>query len=267
MFHSVYKPGRTVADQKDIDGDQFQSVIRTAELLGFETITSKQLIEFLEENAYIPPRSMIMIVDDRRPGVLDKHFMPILTRNNWTVTAAYITDPSVYSWAWEWMDRLFESGHLDVQSHGYSGQVYIVEDTPEDVIWDEITSSIHVIEERFGERPIAFIWPGGNFTLLSVEIAREAGFRLGFTAYSRGPLLFNWIPLGEEETSINVPLMVLPRAWSISAEFNLSNAAQIGDQALDYAIENYPVESEWYRDYCHGELPHLSTIIQLTPTP
>jgi hypothetical protein len=77
------------------------------------------------------------------------------------------------------------------------------------------------LEQHFGQRPVAFIWPGGNYTPFSVQVARQAGFKLGFTANSQGPILFNWVPLGEAEQAIGDPLMVLPRGWSTALGVNL----------------------------------------------
>ena len=253
MFHSIVQPGTKITDPKEITMEQFAAFVQYAQYLGFETITTAQLINFLYFNAPIPPRSMILIVDDRRPGLLEEHFMPILEANDWTVTSAYIADPGSFEWAWEWMDRLYERGLLDVQSHGYTGQLYIVPDTTEAEIQNEIWNSTTVLEERFGQRPLAFIWPGGNFTALSVQVARQGGYQLGFTAYSRGPLLFNWIPLGAEEQAVGDPLMVLPRAWSNSVNLNLDEAVKVSEQATAFAQENYRVEMGWYEQYCPGE--------------
>ena len=264
MFHIVFQDGRTNSDPKEISESQFLAFISYAKTLGFETITTDQLIAFLEENDYIPPRAMIMIVDDRRPGVINNQFMPILEANNWTVTAAYIADPNSLEWAWEWMEQLYQTGRVDVQSHGYTGQLYITSLTPEEMIRKEIFDSTPVLEEHFHQRPLAFIWPGGNFTSRAVQIARQGGYKLGFTAYSRGPVMFNWIPLGDEEQQVNDPLMVLPRAWSNSANVNLDQAVSISNKAYEEAIRDYPSESEWYRTYCGGELPALDSIQSAT---
>ncbi len=141
-----------------------------------------------------------------------------------------------------------------MQSHGYTGQLYIVPETPLDQIQNEIWNSTQVLADHFGARPIAFIWPGGNFTSLSVQVAREGGYELGFSAYSRGPLLFNWVPLGAEERAVNDPLMVLPRAWSNSANVNLDEAVRISEQASAFAEQNFQAEAEWYHTYCGGEI-------------
>jgi Polysaccharide deacetylase len=255
MFHSIVQDGRQVADpNKDITAEQFNSFVEYSSYLGFETITTQELLDFLTSNASIPQRSMMIIVDDRRPGMIRDWLMPVLEQYDWTATAAYIADPKSLPWAWDLMSQLFASGRLDVQSHGYSGQLYIVPETPADQIQNEIWKSTQVLQDHFGVRPIAFIWPGGNFTPLSVQIARQGGYELGFTAYSRGPLLFNWIPLGEEERMVMDPLMVLPRAWSSAVNVNLDEAVKISEQAAAFAEQNFPVEAAWYRTYCGGEI-------------
>jgi hypothetical protein len=255
MFHSIAEDGTQLADpNKDITGEQFKVFVEYAHSLGFETITTQALLDFLTNNAAIPQLSMMMIVDDRRPGTIREWIMPVLDQYDWTVTSAYIANPNDLLWAWDMMDELYASGRMDVQSHGYSGQLYIVPETPENQIQDEIWKSTAVLEQHFGKRPIGFIWPGGNFTPLSVQIARQGGYDLGFTAYSRGPLMFDWVPLGEEERAVNDPLMVLPRAWSSAANVNLEQAVKISEQAAAFATQNFTVEAAWYQTYCGGEL-------------
>lgn len=254
MFHSIVQDGTQVTDPKDITGEQFNNFIDYSRQLGFETITTQELLGFLTNNAPIPLFSMMIIVDDRRPGLIRDWLMPVVDEYDWSVTSAYIADPNSLQWAWDLMEQLNASGRLDVQSHGYTGQLYIVPETPLDQIQNEIWNSTQVLEDHFGKRPIAFIWPGGNFTSLSVQVARQGGYQLGFSAYSRGPLLFNWIPLGEEERAVNDPLMVLPRAWSNSVNVNLDEAVKISQQAAAFADQNFPNEATWYKIYCGGEI-------------
>jgi peptidoglycan/xylan/chitin deacetylase (PgdA/CDA1 family) len=252
MFHSIVTSPSKVSDPKDITVEEFTAFVEYARFMGFETITTQQLADFLQHNAPIPPRSMLLIVDDRRPGLIYEHFMPVLEENDWSVTSAYIADPNSMDWAWKWMEQLNESGRLDVQSHGYTGQLYVLPDTPVEDIQHEIWDSSLVLEQHFGTPPIAFIWPGGNFTPTSVHLARQGGYQLGFTAYSRGPLLFNWIPLGEEERLVNDPLIVLPRAWSNSVNYNRDEAIHISEQAVAFAEANAEIEQAYLETYCGG---------------
>jgi peptidoglycan/xylan/chitin deacetylase (PgdA/CDA1 family) len=269
MFHSIVNQEKSISNDKDISARQFEDFVYYARSLKFETISTTQLLDFLENNARIPPRSMILIFDDRRLGVVREHVQPIWEQFNLVVTLAYITGPVVTENEWAGLEELAKTGRIDVQAHGYyhTGDTYIVDTTPLEVVDQEIYGPIQVIEDHFGYRPIAFIWPGGNFTAQAVKIARDAGYKLGFTVESRGPLLFNWIPLGEPERVVADPLLVLPRAWSNEANFKLYQATQIADQARQQAIQSYKKEAAWYRKVCGGKLPPLSDIFPESTSP
>lgn len=252
MYHSIREPGNMPADEVTVSTEYLEATVARAQALGFETITAQELVAFLTRNAPIPARSMILIVDDRYPGAVGTYLLPFAEREDWTITLAWPigdTGPSL----WATVEGLAAGGRLDIQSHGLRHQ-YITDEWTDDAMREEIGGPIRILQEHFGERPVAFVWPGGNFTRRSVEIAREEGFQVGFTARSRGPLLFNWIPLGEEEQAVDDPRMVLPRAWSPSAIVNLELAARIGDEAARQAQEAHPAEADWYRRHCGGDL-------------
>jgi peptidoglycan/xylan/chitin deacetylase (PgdA/CDA1 family) len=253
MFHSIREPDNMPDDTVTISTDTLAAIVQEARQLGFETITAAQLEAFLTRNARIPRRSMLFIMDDRYPGPLAQYVMPVLQANNWTATLGWIigdTRPSL----WSVMEDLAKSGRLDVQSHGYQ-HLYITDAMSDDELRQEISGSIPILEEHFGSRPIAFVWPGGNFTPRAVQIARQAGYELGFTASSRGPLLFNWIPLTDVERAADDPVMVLPRAWSTAAVVSLAQAARVGDAATEQAEQNRQAETEWFERSCGGPLP------------
>lgn len=254
MFHSVRQSGRPITDNTSITEEYFDAVLGHAKDLGFETITVDELDAFLRTNALIPPRSMIMILDDRRPGVTER-FLPYLAQNDWTLTLGWIVEDQ-REYLWNWMEFLAKSDRLDVQSHGYWHR-YIVDETSEEIIREELFSPIPILEEHFGYRPAAFIWPGGNFTQRAVALARDAGYKVGFTANAHGPIMFNWIPQGDREREVGFPLMTLPRFWSTVAWVNLDQTAEIAAQAAEHARSQYPIESAWYNNACNGVLPPL----------
>ena len=248
MFHSVAKPGREIIDSTTMSMAHFEYFMAKAKELGFSTITASELIGFLESNERIPQKSMIMILDDRRPGVTEL-FMPYLEDNDWTLTLAWPTTDATYEGLWERMEGLASTGRLDVQSHGHD-HIYIQDYTPIEEIEEEIYKPIEVIQDHFGTIPEALIWPGGNFTAQSIQMAKEAGFKVGFSVYSNGPLMYNWIPLREEQSIFNEPLMVLPRYWSPDAEVALEHALAISEQAIAYAEEVKEEEMNFYQMYC-----------------
>ena len=252
MYHRIRpKPG-----MGGIPEAKFRADLQAARQMGFETVTASQVADFLERNAKIPPRSLLLIVDDRRAGIIERYFMPVLETYDWTVTSAWIiANSDQIPNLWERMEALSRSGRVDVQSHGLR-HLYMTPGTPLPKIREELYGPIPYHEKHFGYRPSAFIWPGGNFTQPAVKVAREAGYRIGFTIFPNGPVMFNWIPLGKGERAMGDPLMMLPRYWgSRDLAANLRSAAEIGDEARAYALKVYPQEAAYYRAFCGGDLP------------
>lgn len=248
MFHSIAKPGREITDNTTISMEQFEYFMTTAKELGFSTITIDELIGFLQYNKKIPQRSLLLIKDDRSVGVTEL-FMPYLEEYDWTLTLGWPTTDLTSDSLWEQMEALAESGRLDVQSHGHD-HIYIQDYTPLEEIEEEIYKPIEVIREHFGTTPQAIIWPGGNFTKESITMAVEAGFEVGFSVYSNGPILYNWIPLREEQTAIGAPMMVLPRYWSPDGVVALEHALAVSQEAVEFAERVKEEELHYLSTYC-----------------
>ncbi|MCO6451003.1 MAG: polysaccharide deacetylase family protein [Caldilineales bacterium] len=256
MYHGVGKRANRGHGDTWTPINYFKQTAAKAKELGYETVTAEQVADFLENNAPIPERSMMMIVDDRRLGTVEWQFMPVLEQNDWTLTLGWITgDVARLADVWDRLERLHGTGRLDIQAHGFR-HLYMIEGTPVDKIYEELFEPVQAIQDRFGARPVAFVWPGGNFTPTTVQTARDAGYRTAYTAFSRGPLMYNWTPLGKGEREMNDPLMVLPRYWAYPGMVQqLEKAASIGKEAKEFALAEFPVEAAYYRDYCGGELP------------
>jgi hypothetical protein len=251
MFHSI--TDRTVAgvDNTSITQTYFHSFMDHAAELGFQTITTAQLADFLENNAKIPARSMILIVDDRkRATFFTTFFEPYQKKYGWTVTNAWISHPQTPDYLWNENAALAPSGLVDFQAHGVIHNIPIEPDSTDAFIHTELFGPMTAMLEHFGKAPIAYIWPRGLFTAKAAGVARQAGYQLGFSSYPRGPLLFNWIPLGAEERAVNDPLMVLPRSWDTYALTDLDKAVAISQAAQAYAETNKESELAYLGQYC-----------------
>ena len=299
MFHSI------TGDQNDLaaDGSQIHekdldAFILRARELGFETITTEQLVHFLERNEKIPPRSMILILDDRRPGVARVTFYPYLIKYNWTLTLAWIigdTDQKpatylkelpneTYMTLWQQMEAYYALGVFDIQAHGYIHNIVANEESTEEFLRHELIDSRLELQKHFyckdqstGEeiincqtdQPLAYIWPGGGFAKRAVEIARQAGYHVGFTINPRGPVMFNWIPLAAEkdasspswlpEIPMDDPLLVLPRYWSKDALYRLDEVTAISDEAIAYAQKYREVELSYLNNVCQPSYPETQS--------
>lgn len=271
MFHGI-TDGEVTKDYQISQAD-LDELVRDLVDQGFEAITIQQLRDFLYLNAKIPQRSVILIVDDRHYGdYYNSHLRPLYEKYGWTVVNGWISDPgTLMADVLSQNQELENEGWVDHEGHGVVHNTPIEKDTPEEYIRSELFGSVSYIKEYFGKSPTAYIWPGGGFSPQAAQIAREAGFELGFTVNPRGPLMFNWIPLADAqdegrpayqaEGAVGDPLMVLPRFWDQDARFHLDTIRNISKQANAYALENKAAELEYYDIVCRGitgEIPGLN---------
>jgi len=256
MIHSIAKPGRPISDDTTISEEYYLRFIEYAHQNGFETITTAQLVDFLQNNAKIPARSMMLIVDDRkRAEFYDTYFIPYIKKYHYTVTNAWIAHPDTPDYLWKENEQFAPGGEVDFQAHGVIHNTPIDSSVTEAYARSEIFGPIQPMETHFGKRPIAFIWPRGLFTPQAVQIAREAKYQVGFTATPRGPLLFDWIPQGPEERAASDPLMVLPRYWDTTAIAALTEAMQVSQAAQAFYADQRPTDLAYYAQYCQSYPP------------
>lgn len=267
MFHSI--TGETVSSPNQISETNFRALMEGLHAAGFEAVTTEQLADFLEHNALIPARSVLLVADDRHyAAYFDRYFRPYWERYGWPVVNSWISAEGTLADLWADNAELETEGFVDHQAHGVVHNLPIWPGSTEDYILGELQGSIDAMEEHFGKRPIAIIWPGGGFTPRAAELARQTGYRLGFTINPRGPMMFNWIPLGtvadpmrpsyQPEVEVHDPLMVLPRYWDTDAILYLEDVVAIGEQAAAEAAGWRETELEYYDVVCaaeYGALP------------
>lgn len=277
MFHSI--TDGEINHPYQVTSAEVDRLLHDLKSQGFEAISMQQLAGFLQQNEKIPERSVLLIVDDLHyEDYYRAHFQALLTEYHWTLTNAWISEPEASKLVKEGNIRLQNEGWVDHQAHGVFHNLNISEMKPgtllntslygtvtaEQFARNELEGSMRLVTETFGKAPIAYIWPGGNFSRLGVQIAREVGFQLGFTVNPRGPLMYNWIPLGDQvdprrpsflpEGYVDDPLMVLPRYWDKDAGTHLDTVRLIGKQAAEAAQKNRAVELEYYDIVCKPEL-------------
>jgi peptidoglycan/xylan/chitin deacetylase (PgdA/CDA1 family) len=267
MFHSITKGNVTEASQISID--DFRKLMGDLHDMGFEAITMQQMSDFLYNNAKIPQRSVLLIVDDRKyREYFDKTFKDNFKKWGWPVINAWISAPDTNQVLWDENAALESEGWVDHQAHGVIHNINITESSTDEYITGEMQGAIQAMQQHFNKTPIAYIWPGGSFTKRAAEMGRQFGYKLGFTINPRGPLMFNWVPLTDQadpmrpsyipEGSVNDPLMTLPRYWDTDARAHLDTVRNISNAAAAYAEQNKATELEYYDIVCaptYGAIP------------
>ena len=249
-----------------ITRNQFWHMIDEVKEQGFEAINTTQLADFLERNTYIPLRSILFLQDGRRNAEnFETHFRSQWEDWGWPVANSWIVQTESVDAVWRENIALEQEGFVDHQL--YSPLQRFSNSASEGFLSSELKKYTDVFDERYGKFPIAITWPdepGGNFP----RAARGLGIRLGFTANARGPVMFNWIPLADDEDSsrpayypegpFNDPLMTLPRYWPSQVIDALDTVRVIGKDAEAYAEQNQEIELEYYDIVCapeYGKIP------------
>jgi hypothetical protein len=259
MFHGIIM-GQPEQPQ-DISVHNFEQLMNALHDQGFTAINMQQMMDFMYNNAKVPQRSVLLIQDDRRTAQnFTDHFLPYYKKWGWPVVSAWISFPSNTQAQWQEQVNLEKQGWVDHEAHGVIHNIVISESSSDDYIHSELYGSIQAFQQYFDKTPIAYVWPGGGFTPKAVQVAREAGYKLGFTDSPRGPMMFNWVPLDDQtdpqrpdliaEGSSGDPLMTLPRTWDTDAQQHLGRFGAIGDAAAAYAQQNKAVEMQYYNIVC-----------------
>lgn len=263
MFHGINKDPNSL-DDNDITVKDFDKLMGSLKELGFEAINATQLADFLDSNARIPNRSVVLTYDDRHRAEAYEHFRPYYEQWGWPVVNGWI---SAFGGDDQFLQEnvtLSQEGWVDYQAHGVIHNVNISPNSTDEFIRSELQGSIDNLQKYFGKTPIAYIWPGGGFTPRGAQVAREVGYRVGFTINPRGPIMFNWIPLSDAsdagrpffipEGPVNDPRLTLPRYWPSQVLGQLDTIRVMGKEAAAYAEQNKATELEYYDIVCSPAL-------------
>lgn len=265
MHHGINKGD---ASGNDVTTTEHKKIMNDLHEAGFQAINMQQLADFMYNNAKIPPRSVLFIVDDRHfAEYFNDHFRPYYEEWGWQVVNAYIgLDERPDLWAEN--AALSAEGWVDYQSHGYIHNIPIGNNSTDEFIMSEMSGASASIQKYMNKTPVGYIWPGGGFSPRAVELGTQLGYKLGFTVNPRGPVMYNWVPQADTvnqsnpmaipETPAGNPLMTLPRYWSANARRNIDTARVIGEDAAQYAEQNKAIELEYYDIVCapaYGPIP------------
>ncbi len=260
---AVSNPATTTISSQDL-----KKLMNDLHEAGFTAINMQQMADFMYDNAKIPERSFLFIIDDRaNASKYNDHFRDYYEDWGWQFVNAYIgLDERPDLWAEN--AALSAEGWMDYQAHGYIHNIPISDSSTDEFIMSEMNGVIGTFQKYFNKTPIAYIWPGGGFSKRAVEIGLQLGYKLGFTVNPRGPVMYNWIPqadtfnasnpLAIPETPAGNPLMTIPRYMDIYARENIDTVRAIGEEAKAYAEQNKAIELEYYDIVCaqtYGAIP------------
>jgi hypothetical protein len=266
MLHSINKGIPQGGDVVNVT--TFTKMMEELHGQQFQAINTGQLADFLENNARIPARSVVLIQDGRRYAEnFNKHFRPYWDSWGWPVVNAWDTQADSTDALWNENIALEKEGWVDHQVYGLPIDAGLVDKLSDNYFTGELQKEFTAFQQHFNKSPVAIVWPTG-FALRPAQIAQQLGYQLGFTANARGPVMFNWVPLAETtdnmrpsyapEAAVDSPLMTLPRYNPFQVHGALDTVRVIGKEAAAYAEQNKASELEYYDIVCsatYGPIP------------
>jgi hypothetical protein len=236
---------------------------------GFEAINTKQFLAFMERNIKIPPRSALIIRDGNYGQKnFNTNFRQYWYQWKWPIVNGWTSQEDTSESMWKENILMEYEGFIDHQAQGVRMGTYLSDDSSKVIIARELQGSLDAFAAHFRKSPTAFIWPGGGFGQRPVEVARQLGYQLGFTLNSRGPVMYNWVPLADQldskrpsyppEGAIKDPLMTLPRYWPHQVLSAIDTVRVMGKNAKANAEAGKAEEIEYYKIMCaptYGPIP------------
>jgi len=268
LFKNINRGTANLPDS--INVVEFLDLMDQLRAQGFEAINTRQLQAFMERNVAIPSRSVYLIQDGNQTGeYFDKNFREYFDTWGWSVTNGWISEAGISETLVRENLEMEYAGFVDHQVRGVSPDVVLSDESGKTVIARELQGSLDGFANHFGKTPTAIIWPNGGFGIRPVEAARQLRFKLGFTNNTRGPVMYNWVPLADlvdperpnylPEGSINDPLMTLPTYSPNEALLAIDAVRAMGKSAGEYAMSNKEIEHKYYEIVCEEEYGPMPT--------
>lgn len=249
---------------------EFVEVMKQLRAQGFEAINAKQLQAFLERNVYIPPRSVVLIQDGNHSAeYYERNFRDYFDLWGWSIINGWVSEVDIDAGLLEENRILENEGFVDHQARGVNAETTLTDESAKSVLARELQGSLNGLADQFAKTPTIVVWQNGGFGFRPVEVARQLRFKMGFTANSRGPIMYNWVPLADKvdsqrphllpEAQIGDPLMTLPTYSPNEALSAIDLSRAIGKEAAAYAKANKDAEHKYYEIVCEEEYGPMPT--------
>jgi len=160
---------------------------------GYNVIPLSRLPAFLEGRAGLPPKSVVITIDDGYRSTFDVAY-PVLKRHAFPATVFLYSDfvgaPDALTWPQ--MREMSQSGLLDIQPHSksHANLTLRLKDESEARYRErtrrEIDAPVDAIRDRVGGGNLAFAFPYGDVNDAVVAELATQGIRLGLTVTPGG---------------------------------------------------------------------------------
>lgn len=173
---------------------KFESQIQWLKQNGFNIITLKEAVDYLQgKTDTLPKKSIVITFDDGWQSVYT-YLLPIVQKYHFPVTL-FIYPQTISTgknaMTWEELLSLEKTGWFDVQSHTYSHPNFkhakrqMSPDTYQRFMQKELGAAKKILEEKMGKKIVYLAWPFGIYDAELEQQAAAAGYEMAFTIDAR----------------------------------------------------------------------------------
>lgn len=202
MYHHILKEPSRLGDYV-ISPEQFEEDLKYIQKCGYKTITTTELLEFIEQGTPLPEKSIMITFDDGYESV-HEYAYPLLKKYDMKAVVAIIgKHTDIFSkeeqqkhinyshLSWNQLREMQQSGVFEIQNHSYdmhgdqsckrfgtkikrgeSEEQYKI------ALEKDIGGLSQQIEREIGVKPILFAYPFGIICKQSKPIIKELGFKI-----------------------------------------------------------------------------------------
>lgn len=187
LYHRL---GPVVADSMTVRTSRFEEQLDWLEDHHYTEVRLRTLVDELADPAAVLPRRAVAIVADDGHRSVYTQMWPIIRRRRIPLTLfiypSAISNAS-YALTWDQIAEMKASGLVDIQSHTYwhpnfhQERKRLAPEAYRTFVLSQLVRSKAVLESRTGMEIDMLAWPFGLHDPELEELAREAGYRAGFT--------------------------------------------------------------------------------------
>lgn len=190
LYHHL-EPGADGANGAILSIEEFAAQMAWLAANGYRTITTAELLDWLEGRQSLPERPVMITFDDGYRSNYTDAF-PVLQQHGFTGVIFMVTGFAGQTigrfeyLGWDEMRAMAESGVIEIQAHSHDGhrqiggEAALVAWSPDEILADWFT--LTEAADGAGLPPVtAYAYPFGAHDEEAVETLRAAGVRLGFT--------------------------------------------------------------------------------------
>lgn len=183
LYHHIQPQAEAAADKQtslSVDNGQFDGQMAYLTTHGYTVITSQELVDAVRNHTTVPPKSIVVTMDD---GYSDQYTyaFPIIKKYGIKVSlmipSGLIGNPGFMTW--DQVREMNGSGFVSLVDHTWSH--YPIQNGTYDKIKYEIETGKSVLEQNTGQRIDLFAYPYGSFNKTAVSILQQDGFLGAFS--------------------------------------------------------------------------------------